>query len=272
MNKCIVVGEESEFGPIPVKGDLKSTLPYVAEQGYKYVELNLKYPFTLSAKNMKKILHENNLKVATLTTGYPYFNKDVSFTSKDENSRDKAIEYINEYIDLASTLGSQIVIGSIRGFGNSENAYEYFVEALQKILNTAKEKEVLIALEPINRYETKLINTVDEGMSMIKQLNHDNLRLLLDTFHMNIEEKSIIDSIKNAGSLISHFHVADNNRKPMWCGHLDFDDILCTLNNIGYKKAISAELIPLPDGALTIELISSFFKEKNRFFKDCCNL
>src|SRR5699024_3738007 len=168
------------------------------------------------------------LKVATLTTGYPYFNKDVSFTSKDENSRDKAIEYINEYIDLASTLGSQIVIGSIRGFGNSENAYEYFVEALQKILNTAKEKEVLIALEPINRYETKLINTVDEGMSMIKQLNHDNLRLLLDTFHMNIEEMSIIVSIKNEGSLISHFHFADINRKTMVCVNLYCVDYVCS--------------------------------------------
>ncbi|WP_080872562.1 sugar phosphate isomerase/epimerase family protein [Oceanobacillus timonensis] len=260
MQKCIVVGEETKFGPIPIKGDLNDTLPYVSKLGYKYIELNLRSPFTLSMQELKNLLSDNDLKVAALSSGYPYFHENVSFTSKDSIQRKKAIHRINEYINLASLLETQVIIGSIRGTAVEEGDYEVFIDSLQQCLWHAEKMGVVLALEPINRYEMNLVNTVDDGLKIIHLLNSDNLKLILDTFHMNIEEKSIYDAISTAGDAISHFHVADSNRKPMGCGHLDFTRILEVLTSTGYNGALSAELLPLSDQEETVKLISAFFE------------
>src|SRR5699024_3369565 len=210
---------------------------------------------------LKDILLENNLKVSAITTGYPYFSEGISFTSQTQESRKKTVQIIKEYVDLANILETQVVIGSIRGNGNREHDYQNFIKCLKELLIKAEQKNVNILLEPINRYETKLINTVDEGLEIIKKVNSKKLKLLLDTFHMNIEEKSIYESIKKANELIYHFHVADSNRKPMGCGHLNFNAIFKTLTEISYTKAVSAELVPFSNQKETVDLITGFFKE-----------
>ncbi len=106
---------------------------------------------------------------------------------------------------------------------------------------------VRLALEPINRYETTLINTVDEGLDLIDRVGADNFGLLLDTFHMNIEEPSIEESIRRAGDRVFHFHVADSNRWYPGAGHLNFRSILSALAEIGYEGFVSGEFLPRPD-------------------------
>ncbi|MCJ7583285.1 MAG: sugar phosphate isomerase/epimerase, partial [Anaerolineales bacterium] len=106
---------------------------------------------------------------------------------------------------------------------------------------------IRLALEPINRYETMLVNTAAQGLELIERVGADNLGLLLDTFHMNIEEPVIEESIRLCGDRIFHFHVADSNRWVPGAGHLDFKSILRTLNAAGYSGWVSGEFLPKPD-------------------------
>ena len=115
------------------------------------------------------------------------------------------------------------------------------------MLAAAAQAGVRYALEPLNRYETDLIHTVADGLALIERVGAPNFGLLLDTFHMNIEEPSIDESIREAGSRIFHFHVADSNRWHPGAGHLDFAAILDTLFATGYRGFVSGEFLPIPD-------------------------
>ena len=123
----------------------------------------------------------------------------------------------------------------------------FLVEALQECSAAAEPHGVKYALEPLNRYETDLIHTVADGLDLIERVGVDNFGLLLDTFHMNIEEPSIEESIRTCGDRIFHFHVADSNRWPPGAGHLDFGSILETLFGTGYQGWVSGEFMPVPD-------------------------
>lgn len=266
MKGCIVVAEDTKFGPIPIKGRLEETLPQLPRLGISQVELNLKYPFTLEKRRLKKLLADNSLKLAALASGYPYFMEGISFTDEKAEVREKAVERIYRYIELAGELESQVIIGSIRGQApegiNAEVSYGWFLDAMDKCLAKASREGVILALEPVNRYEMNLVNTVAQGLEVIEKLNSPNLKLLVDTFHMNIEEPSICESIRTADGHVSHVHLADSNRWPMGKGHIDFDSILETLRSINYEGALSAELLPLPDPEDAVKMIVEFFQLK----------
>ncbi len=266
MKGCIVVAEETKFGPIPLKGRLEETLPQLPRLGISQVELNLKYPFSLEKRQLKKLLADNSLKVAALASGYPYFMEGISFTDERVEAREQAVERIYRYIELAGSLESQVIIGSIRGQVpggvDVEVSYGRFLEAMDKCLAKARSEGVVLALEPVNRYEMNLVNTVAQGLEVIGTLNNPNLKLLVDTFHMNIEEPSICESIREAGRHISHVHIADSNRWPMGKGHIDFDPILEALGSINYEGALSAELLPLPNPGDAVKMIVDFFNRK----------
>ena len=123
----------------------------------------------------------------------------------------------------------------------------YLVEALQECSAAAAPYGVKYALEPLNRYETDLIHTVEDGLELIERVGATNFGLLLDTFHMNIEEPSIEESIRTCGNRIFHFHVADSNRWHPGAGHLDFKRILAALFATGYEGWVSGEFMPIPD-------------------------
>jgi sugar phosphate isomerase/epimerase len=126
-------------------------------------------------------------------------------------------------------------------------AMDWLVTALQECCAAAQPHGVRLALEPINRYETTLVNTAWAGLELIEHVGAGNFGLLLDTFHMNIEEPDIEASIRLCGRHIFHFHVADSNRWHPGAGHLDFKSILDALQQTGYEGWISGEFLPLPD-------------------------
>ena len=144
-----------------------------------------------------------------------------------------------------------IIIGLLRGIVKSgvthDQAMDWLVEALQICADAAAPYSVRLALEPINRYETTLINNAAQGMALIERVGAGNLGLLLDTFHMNIEEPSIEESIRTCGDRVFHFHVADSNRWYPGAGHLDFRHILQVLFATGYEGYVSGEFMPQPD-------------------------
>jgi sugar phosphate isomerase/epimerase len=136
----------------------------------------------------------------------------------------------------------------------------YLVEAIQECAAAAAGTSVRFALEPMNRYETDLVRTAEDGMDLVERVGAGRFGLLLDTFHMNIEEPDIEGSIRSCCDRLFHFHVADSNRWYPGAGHLDFKSILETLSDTGYSGFVSGEFMPKPDSDSAAERNISFLR------------
>jgi len=252
MKKSIVISTSStKFSALAFKEDFEDSIKKVANLGFDGAELAVRNPKDLKVDDVINILKENNLEVPAIGTGQAYGEEGLSFSDPDEVVRKKAVERINNQILFASHFNAQVIIGLIRGKiedgVNKVEAEEWTIDCLRKCTEFAKECNIRLTLEPVNRYESNFINTLNEGIEFIKRVGVTNLGLLADTFHMNIEEVSIYDSIVQAKDYITHVHFADSNRWAPGCGHLDFAKIVQTLKKIGYQGYVSAEILPLPD-------------------------
>jgi len=154
-------------------------------------------------------------------------------------------------VPLAARFDAMIILGLIRGITpkgqTHERSLSYLVEGLKESAAAAASQGVRLALEPLNRYETDLIHSVADGLELLAKVGADNVGLLLDTFHMNIEEPDIEGSIRTCGDRIFHFHVADSHRWYPGAGHLDFKSILEALFSTGYRGFVSGEFMPKPN-------------------------
>jgi len=252
MKLSIVLSTHAaRFEAVTFKGDFEANVARIASYGYDGVELAIRDPRLVDVEELEAVVRRHNLEVPALGTGQAWGEERLSFTSNDPTVRRAAVERVKSHIPLARRLGAVIILGLIRGItppGQSHaQSMAYLVEALQECAAAAAPQGVRFALEPLNRYETDLIHTVEEGLALIERVGAANFGLLLDTFHMNIEEPSLEESIRLAGRHIFHFHVADSNRWYPGAGHLDFVRILSTLRDIGYTGYVSGEFMPQPD-------------------------
>jgi 5-keto-L-gluconate epimerase len=241
----------ARFEAVAFKGDFAANLAKIAAWGYDGVELAIRDPNLVCADDLVKMVREQRLKVPAIGTGQAWGEEKLSFTSHDPLVRAAAIKRIKLHIPLASRFNALIIIGLIRGVTPDGQTHEqsmcYLIECLRECAAAASLQGVRLALEPLNRYETDLIHTVGEGLDLLERVGAGNLGLLLDTFHMNIEEPLIQESICSCGDRIFHFHVADSNRWYPGAGHLDFKSILNVLFATGYQGYVSGEFMPKPD-------------------------
>jgi len=242
---------QAHFEAVAFKGDFETNITKIAGWGYDGVELAIRDPRLVDVDTLEKILADQSLKVPAIGTGQAWGEERLSFTNPDAEVRKAAVARIKDHIQLAHRIHALVIIGLIRGVtpaGQTQSqSMRLLIECIQECLETATAKGVHLALEPLNRYETDLIRTVSEGLEFIHKVGSPNLGLLLDTFHMNIEEANIEDSIRTCGIHIFHFHVADSNRWYPGGGHLDFGTIHQSLQSTGYQGWISGEFMPLPD-------------------------
>ena len=252
MNLSIVLSTQpAQFQAATFKGDLDNNLARIASLGYNGVELAIRDPKLIDAQQLYNLVGKYNLQVPAIGTGQAWGEEGLSFTDPDPVVRAAAIERIKNHIPLAKQFNAVIIIGLVRGIikpgVTQEQGYSWLVHALKECSLAAAPFGVRLALEPINRYETSLINNASQGLDLIKAVAEKNFGLLLDTFHMNIEDVKIEDSIRQSGDRIFHFHIADSNRWYPGGGHLDFRSILTTLTRSGYQGFISGEFLPNPD-------------------------
>ena len=262
MKLAIVLSTQpASFSALAYKGELETNLEKIARLGYDGVELAVREPARLDVPHVSVVLARLGLEVPAIGTGQAYGEEGLSFTHPEASVRDQAVARIQAHVDLAASLDALVILGLIRGKVEAgvsrEQALVWLREALHACCAYAAPRGVRFAMEPINRYETDLVNTVEEGLQLIEEVGADNLGLLLDTFHMNIEEPAIEASIRRAGPRIFHFHVADSNRWYPGAGHLDFPALIHALRDTGYHGYVSAEILPHPDpdtcAAKTIE-------------------
>jgi sugar phosphate isomerase/epimerase len=255
MKLSIVLSTQpAQFQAATFKGNLETNLASIASLGYDGVELAIRDPKLVDLDNLEATVVKYNLRVPAIGTGQAWGEEGLSFTDPDPEVRRAAMERIKNHIPVAVRFEAVIIIGLIRGIVKpglgEEQAMEWLALALRECSDAARPHGIQLALEPINRYETTLINNVAQGLELIERVGADNFGLLLDTFHMNIEEpviEVIENSIRVCGQHIFHFHMADSNRWYPGTGHVNFKAIMDTLTAIGYDGWVSGEFLPRPD-------------------------
>ena len=254
MKLSIVLSTQpAKFQAATFKGDLETNLARIAGLGYDGVELAIRDPKRVDLDELDHLVRAHNLTVPAIGTGQAWGEEGLSFTDPDPAIRRAAIERIKSHVPVATRFNAVIIVGLVRGIVkpgvDHAQAMDWLIEALRECSAAADPFGIKLALEPINRYETTLINNAAQGLELIERVGAGNFGLLLDTFHMNIEEPSIEDSLRQTGDRIFHFHVADSNRWHPGAGHLDWKSILQALFATGYAGFVSGEFMPVPDAA-----------------------
>jgi sugar phosphate isomerase/epimerase len=258
MKLSIVLSTHAaQFQAVAFKGDFQSNVAKIAAWGYNGVELAIRDPKLVDADELLRVVSAHGLEVPAIGTGQAWGEEGLSYTDPDPAVRAAAIDRTKAHIPFAARTGAVIIVGLLRGIvkpGVSQGqATDWVVEALRDCCAAARPHGVRIALEPICRYETTLVNNAVQGMEVLERIGADNMGLLLDTFHMNIEDAVIEEAIRLCGDRIFHFHVADSNRWYPGAGHLDFRSILAALYATGYQGYVSGEFMPLPDADISAQ-------------------
>lgn len=249
MKLSIVLSTQpASFSALAYRGALAENIAKISRYGYDGVELAVRDPGLLDVTELLSILQNAHLPVPAIGTGQAYGEEGLSLTHPDPFIRDQAIKRLQAQLALAEQLQAVVIIGLLRGTCQAAERPVYeqrFLESLQQALHDHPQTRVVI--EPINRYETQLLNTVTEAMRFLDRLKLEQVGLLLDTFHMNIEEPSLLQSMVVAQDRLFHFHLADSNRWHPGAGHIDFGAVVDVLQKIGYPGWLSAEILPRPD-------------------------
>ena len=252
MKLSIVLSTHAaQFQAVALKGDFESNVAKIASWGYDGVEIAIRDPSLVDGDELHRVVSDYGLEIPAIGTGQAWGEEGLSFTDPEPSIRQAAIDRTKSHIPFAAQTGAAIIIGLLRGIVrpgvDHAQAMDWLVAALQECCAAAQDHGVRIALEPITRYETTLINNLAQGLDLLERVGAENMGLMPDSFHMNIEEPDIEESIRACGDRIFHFHVADSNRWYPGAGHLDFRSILKALYATGYEGYVSGEFMPLPD-------------------------
>ena len=214
--------------------------------GYEQVEVCIEDPGRLTASAVAKAAAEEGLSV--LVCGA--FGPDRDISHEDEQRRRGGTGYLRHCVDFAAAVGSTLVSGPMYAptgqarlldAGARAAQWARATESLAQVAEHARAANVRLAVEPLNRFETDLVNTVEQGIRLCADVGADNVGLLLDTFHMNIEEKSLPAAITTAGPRVFHFQASENDRGTPGSGHIAWEEIVAALRGIDYAGSVVVE-------------------------------
>ena len=223
-----------------------SLFPKFKKWGFDTVELPIEAPEHIDSVKVKKALDRNNLVCGSVCACMGP-GRDFRGTGKDQR---EAMRYCKALIDHMVNLGCPSLIGPVYSVVGKADAVEpkdqkkefaLVVKNLKVLAAYAEKKGVQICVEPLNRFETDFLNTCEKGLRLIKAVNSPVLKLHLDTFHMNIEEKNQAVAIRKAGKLLGHFHACGSDRGTPGNDHIDWIPIVKALKGICYKGDVVIE-------------------------------
>ena len=225
---------------------VRELAPKVKGMGFDVLEISVENPALIDVVEAKKILVENKLEGIICGA----FGPDRNLASSDNKLHDNATTYIRWLIDAAHTVGSEVVCGpfySSVGKDHLEDAaarqqeWARAVSGTQEMADYAAGKGVKLAFEPLNRFETDMINVVAQGKEFIADVNRQNVGFHLDTFHMHLEEKNSAEAIRLAGDRIFHFHACENDRGVPGKGQVHWLEVAKALKETNYQGPVVIE-------------------------------
>jgi len=246
--------EEDKFWP------LRKVMEYISRVGYQAIEIA---PFTLAC-SVEDISPAKREEIRLLSQDYGLeiiglhwllaSPSGLSISSVDKKVRDRTASYLRSLIVFCSDIGGKVLVfgspkqRSIERNSSYEETRKRAREVFMSSLNKAEERGVIICLEPLARRETDFINTAEQAVSLVEELNHPNFKLHLDVKAMSDEERGIPEIIKENKKYLFHFHVNDANGLGPGFGRIDFEPIIKVLKEIKYSGFISVEVFDISPG------------------------
>jgi len=220
-----------------------------AEIGYSGLELSIRDTEDINWHDFNKALQDNNLELVTLATGLVRKIDNISLMDGDKEKRQTAVMRINKMINHLGAYDSSsknILIGYVKGeltADSKENKerIKRVTGSLEEVLDVAEQKKVKILIEIINHNETNFITDIADGARFVSGFKSGYLKLLIDTYHMDIDERNPSEAIKSASQYIGYVHISDSNRKFPGNGSIDFKPLLAALKDTGYKGYLMLE-------------------------------
>jgi sugar phosphate isomerase/epimerase len=244
---------EAAAGPFVFHGPLTNGFAKAAAHGFDAVELFLPGPAAHHVRDILDLAERHKLAIAAVGTGAGMVKHGLALTDPSATRRAEALDFVKRMIELGGQLGAPAILGSMQGKSTDgvsrDQALDWLAAALQETSSTAGNHGVPFLYEPLNRYETNLINRQADALAFLDERNIANCLILADLFHMNIEERDSAAAIRAIAPRLGHVHFADSNREAIGHGHTDPAPILAALNDISYQAYLSAEILPLPDAA-----------------------
>ncbi|MCL4863230.1 MAG: sugar phosphate isomerase/epimerase [Caldilineaceae bacterium] len=221
-------------------------VPLVAEMGFDWVEFPIEEPNGFDYARAGELAQAHGLGVSVAAA----MGQERDLIHPDASIRANGVAFVEHCIDAAHTMRARNLIGPIyAAVGRTWQAtpaerardVELLVQQLSRLADYAGERGVTLCIEPLNRFETSFLNLAEQGVEIIDRVNHPACQLMLDTFHANIEEKSLGDAIRMVGPRLKHFHACENDRGIPGSGHLPWGDVAAALRDIGYDGPVVIE-------------------------------
>ena len=226
--------------------DVDSQFDHVRDLGFDLIEVCVEDPALLTAARLSAASRRTGLPISVCGA----FGAERDVSHEDEVVRRAGVAYLKECVDLAQSVGSPHVAGPMYSAtgrtrmlepAEREAQRERAAESLREVADYAADRGVRLAVEPLNRFETDLVNTVDQGLELFARIGRDNVGFMLDTFHMNIEEKSLGAAIRAAGDKLFHVQASENDRGTPGSGNVAWPEVFTALDEIGYRGTIVIE-------------------------------
>ncbi len=243
--------------PVLFQGGIEAGMRRCGALGFDSVEIHIREPRRFDAAKLEALSDELGMTVCAVGTGLEYSLSGLTFTSEDPAIRERVRQRFFEHIDLAAPLGAVVFLGLCRGtapdFASRAAYLDRLAQELAPIAEYAAEKNVILGFEPIVFYLTNLLNTTEETLEFLERPGLASLQLLLDTHHMFIEDPDMEAAFRQCAGRIAHVHISDSNRRYPLAGNVDYDQVAQVLQDIGYDRAVSLEVLPYPSGEQAAE-------------------
>jgi D-psicose/D-tagatose/L-ribulose 3-epimerase len=263
------------FGDIP----LEKTMEFVAKTGYDGIEIRAAVD-DYNWNDIRKHAKNLDLEISGLTgdTGWPNEEQDLANASAD--NRKKAVAYFERQIEAVKEVGGEYLVvcpsavGKTAPMGAPGEDWKWSVDSVQKLTRKAEELDITLVIEPLNRYESCLVNTGAQGVSFVEEVNHPKVKMLLDSYHMNIEDPDLESPFLDAGNKLHILHVADSNRQAIGRGHIDFAPFISGIKKAEFDGYVVVEAMApgpnpfQPNKGANMDMIYTFTKENLAFLQN----
>ena len=227
-------------------GAIDDSIPMEAikNAGVDVIEVPVFSASDVPLESLKKSLDEFGLECTFCSVNPPGKNP----ISDDEAVRAETVEHWKGVIRTAAEVGAELIagptyapVGYLPGRRRNEEEWKWGVDFHQQLAPLLEETHIQLAIEPLNRFETYFINTVEDAVRFVEQVGSANIGILVDTFHSNIEEKDVPGAYRACGRHLKHVHTCENDRGVPGTGHTDWKGVLTTLKETGYDKRLTIE-------------------------------
>ena len=254
------------YAPVTDLGELDRRMGRIADLGYRGIELTASHPLPYPIEEVLALTRKHGLPVVSLLSGWSYANEGLCLSSPQADVRQRAVDRLIEYAGHAARLGAILVVGLMQGLRTDEadetEANSRIAACLRHVAEAAAERGATVILEPVNHLQVGFNHTAAEAVAMVARVGSSGLGYMLDTIHLNIEERSVLETIRVHGRRIRHFHLCETNGGLFGTGNLDFPAVLQTLAEVGYSHFASVKIYRQADWEEAARTAMSFLREQ----------